>query len=95
MKSLLILFFSFILYSSFAQDKQKATGPGVEYVHGDWKFKTDPNGRGEMAGWFSASLNDSEWDLMNVPGNWDLKNEYANYVGTAWYRKTIPGKAAW
>ena len=32
---------------------------------------------------------------MSVPGNWDLRNEYANYVGTAWYRKTIPANAAW
>jgi beta-galactosidase len=26
---------------------------------------------------------------MEVPGNWDLRNEYAHYAGKAWYRKTF------
>lgn len=26
---------------------------------------------------------------MSVPGNWDLRNEYAHYVGKAWYRRTF------
>ncbi|HTE25533.1 sugar-binding domain-containing protein [Flavitalea sp.] len=100
MKSLLIIFFFFTFCFLNAQDKNardKIAAPkdGTEYIHGEWKFKTDPNSKGETSGWFDASLNDHEWDLMTVPGNWDLKNEYANYVGTAWYRKTIPGNAAW
>jgi beta-galactosidase len=32
---------------------------------------------------------------MSVPGNWDLKNEYANYVGKAWYRKSITVNPEW
>jgi beta-galactosidase len=95
MKPLLITFFSFISCFSFAQEKIKSSEPGTEYIHGEWKFRTDPNTKGETSGWSAASLNDSDWDLMSVPGNWDLKNEYSNYVGTAWYRKTIPGKADW
>ena len=26
---------------------------------------------------------------MAVPGNWDLVNEYADYVGDAWYTRTF------
>jgi beta-galactosidase len=95
MKSLLIIFFLFTFHFLNAQDKATAPGTETQYLHGEWKFKTDPNSKGETAGWFDVSINDHEWDLMAVPENWDLKNEYANYVGTAWYRKTIPANAGW
>ena len=26
---------------------------------------------------------------MEVPGSWELMNETANYIGTAWYRTTF------
>jgi beta-galactosidase len=58
-------------------------------LNGEWRFKTDPYAKGESLNWYAQGLNDKEWDEMNVPGNWDLKNEYAHYVGKAWYRKMI------
>ena len=77
--------------------KANAAGPQSDtlLVHGEWKFKTDPYNNGEAQGWFTAALNDQGWDSLPVPGNWDLRNEYATYAGTAWYRKTIPANAAW
>jgi beta-galactosidase len=95
MKLLTIIFFCFASLFSFGQDKMAAPQSDTQYVHGEWKFRTDPNSKGETSGWFATSINDQDWDLMSVPGNWDLKNEYANYVGTAWYRKTIPANASW
>ncbi len=95
MKLLLILLFAFSFTASFAQQEIPVTQSDTQYIHGDWKFRTDPNGTGETKGWFSNTLNDSDWDRMKVPGNWDLRNEYANYVGKAWYRRTIPASPNW
>jgi beta-galactosidase len=45
--------------------------------------------------WFASGTNDKEWETMSVPGNWDLKNEYAKYAGIAWYRKSMAIPAGW
>jgi hypothetical protein len=58
-------------------------------LNGNWSFKADYYDKGEQQHWFSTSLNDAEWDKMPVPGNWDLRNEYASYTGKAWYRRNF------
>lgn len=81
----------FVFYCILATLTLSAQNQGEETLslNGEWKFKTDPYGNGETRHWYSPELNDESWDRMNVPGNWDLRNEYAHYVGKAWYRKTI------
>ncbi|TKB96886.1 glycoside hydrolase family 2 TIM barrel-domain containing protein [Pedobacter cryophilus] len=64
-------------------------------LNGSWKFKTDPYKNGLSEKWFSAANNKANWDNMQVPGNWDLKNEYADYTGDAWYSYTFEGKENW
>jgi len=78
---------------SFSAPAQKAATDTFS-LNGTWKFKIDPNNSGEEAAWFRPSLNDAGWDSIAVPGNWDLKNEYAHYAGKAWCRKTwtVPGQ---
>ena len=76
-KSLFILLFTTRI--AFAQTS----------LNGTWAFRTDPNGVGEQRGWFQPGLNAAEWDSLPVPGNWDLRNEYAHYVGRGWYRRTF------
>jgi beta-galactosidase len=51
-----------------------------------WKFSIDPGNNGLVAGWQKSSFNDQGWESINVPDNWDLHNEYANYRGKGWYR---------
>lgn len=58
-------------------------------LNGQWAFRTDPNNVGETLGWPKTGLNTDAWDSLPVPGNWDLRNEYASYVGKGWYRKTV------
>jgi beta-galactosidase len=63
-------------------------------LNGTWAFRTDPNDVGETQGWHRAEANKANWDSpgvdsLNVPGNWDLRNEYAHYVGKGWYRRTV------
>ncbi|GAB3495212.1 hypothetical protein GCM10027341_12240 [Spirosoma knui] len=57
-------------------------------------FRTDPNNigeteRGPQQAWFWPEANVTGWDSLPVPGNWDLRNEYAQYVGKGWYRRTF------
>ena len=91
MKFSLNILFLFLFNFSFAQENAEASLP----LNGEWKFKTDPYAKGESSKWFAPGLDDNAWDSMRVPGNWDLRNEYASYVGKAWYRKNITVGADW
>jgi beta-galactosidase len=57
-------------------------------LNGLWQFKTDPTGEGEKQQWFAVDYTKFT-DALAVPGNWNTKNEYANYTGKAWYKKTV------
>ncbi len=58
-------------------------------LNGLWNFKADYYNEGERQAWFAVGFNDSGWDKLPVPGNWDLRNEYANYSGKGWYRTSF------
>lgn len=58
-------------------------------LNGMWSFKTDLTNTGETQHWYASDYKQAGWDSLPVPGNWDLRNEYAHYVGKAWYRKTF------
>ena len=64
-------------------------------LNGTWKFKTDPYSQGESKGWHSKELGTEGWNEMPVPGNWDLYNEYSEYVGDAWYTRTFEANPDW
>ena len=64
-------------------------------LNGTWLFKTDLYNQGEVQGWYQQDIDTCTWDRMAVPSNWDLKNEYADYVGKAWYRTTFKVPAGW
>ncbi len=64
-----------------------ADGAARISLNGDWYFKIDPNQEGESSAWFADNIDICSWDSMAVPGNWDLENRYADYVGKAWYRR--------
>jgi len=61
----------------------------AQSLAGDWAFRIDPQDQGERSGWFQPVSSITNWDSMRVPSNWDLRNEYAHYVGKAWYRRTF------
>ncbi|UMB62101.1 hypothetical protein MHL31_07870 [Lutibacter sp. A80] len=82
--SILIAFLcSIVTNLSYAQHNQKIP------LNGEWSFKIDPYAQGESFKWFASNVNTDSWDTMAVPGNWDLVNEYAEYVGDAWYTRTF------
>lgn len=77
-----VVYFMLINFS-YSQNTQK------ESLNGKWAFKIDPYAEGEIAGWQNENLNADSWESMDVPGNWDLVNEYAEYAGDAWYSRTF------
>lgn len=65
------------------------TNATAQSLNGTWAFRTDPNDVGEQQNWHKPETNTASWDSLPVPGNWDLRNEYAQYVGKGWYRRTF------
>lgn len=81
MKKIILIALSFFVFQEvFSQTTS---------LNGTWTFRTDPNNKGENQGWFKPEFSTQNWDEMPVPYNWDLRNEYAHYVGKAWYRRTF------
>jgi hypothetical protein len=64
-------------------------------LNGSWKFKIDRLNKGLDQKWFRPGLDDSGWNYMEVPGNWDLHNKYDHYIGKAWYRHTFEVPEDW
>jgi beta-galactosidase len=84
---LLVLSIHFSTYNSFCQ---KLDSDIFLDLMGTWKFKIDPYNAGLENEWYERKESSNEsWDTMEVPGNWDLRNEYAHYTGKAWYQKTF------
>lgn len=85
-----VIFFLGLVAPSVAQSTEKIL------LNGSWKFKIDPYDIGMENQWhLDKDPNDGAWDHMEVPGNWDLKNEYAHYTGKAWYQKTFEVPTDW
>lgn len=61
----------------FSQDRQKEV-----MLDGDWKFRFVPNGTSLPEAYESVTFNDTDWDLIQVPGCWDalgyLDPKYVN-----------------
>lgn len=88
-------FFLLFFLIAFKANTQPPSGIQQRSLNGTWAFKTDPNDAGEKNGWYDVTTNTAGWDSMPVPGNWDLRNEYAHYVGKAWYRTTFSTPSSW
>lgn len=94
-KKLLFLVLLIIFYSSSEAQSTNNYAQTILSLDGIWQFKTDPNQNGENQKWYQTDINTCSWDSIQVPGNWDLKNEYAEYAGKAWYRRTFNISAGW
>ncbi len=78
-------------------------------LDGRWRFRFDPDGTGETAGWQLPGISMAGWDQITVPSAWDLKDQpgFGGYDGTgfgtgtafadgyAWYRTTVTVPADW
>ncbi|MGC6430544.1 MAG: glycoside hydrolase family 2 TIM barrel-domain containing protein [Jejuia sp.] len=44
---------------------------------------------------FKTNFDDSNWYNLKVPGHWGMINDFSNYTGIGWYRKTIEIPESW
>jgi len=58
-------------------------------LSGEWSFAVDPDEVGEKEGWAAPDFDDSGWTLVTVPHTWGVMEEYVDYDGVAWYRRTF------
>jgi beta-galactosidase len=74
-------------------------GDGRELVvplDGTWLFRSDPDRRGEAAGWNGADIGDANgWEEVSVPSTWQVEERTAGYLGAAWYRREFDAPEAW
>ena len=74
-------FFTLILLCSIsvnAEDLRK-----IVSLSGNWKFSIGDDSR-----WSDPTYDDSGWDQITVPGQWEDQG-YNDYNGYAWYRRSF------
>lgn len=92
---ILLVFFITLLLSQVALSQDKSEDSFLD-LNGTWAFKIDPYNLGLDNRWYQSQGSENQnWDKLEVPGNWDLKNEYAHYVGAGWYLKTFEIPEHW
>ncbi|WP_436928949.1 glycoside hydrolase family 2 TIM barrel-domain containing protein [Halosimplex halobium] len=57
-------------------------------LDGPWEFVTDPDDEGREDEYYE-SFPSERADRISVPSSWNAHAEYADYVGPAWYRRTV------
>jgi beta-galactosidase len=93
--SLLLILIPILFSSNLAFSQNKKVDSFLD-LNGTWAFKIDPYNSGMENQWYQLQDSKNEtWDKMEVPGNWDTRNEYAHYVGKAWYQKTFEVPNEW
>jgi hypothetical protein len=83
MKKFWVLTLSIILFSN-ANAKQE-----VFSLNGFWKFNAPAVIKMGIYNTIKDGFSTTSWDSIQVPGNWDVENEYANFVGDAAYSRTF------
>jgi beta-galactosidase len=61
-------------------------------LNGAWKFIAEDLEEprdGVAEGWFEPGADASDWDTLQVPGNWSVHDQYGRYEGNGWYRRTF------
>jgi hypothetical protein len=77
------LFVLFVLFSLLAVSLRAEDLRKIASLSGSWKFSI-----GDDSKWANPEFNDSDWDQISVPGNWEDQG-YRDYNGYAWYRKSF------
>lgn len=72
---------------------EKAPNSQVKDVslNGTWQFLASNDKTEEIL----LKANFSEWDTIQVPGNWDTRARYSEYVGKGYYQKSFELPKGW
>lgn len=66
---------SYIPYRSVAE-VERGESSMVHSLNGKWKFKYISGIEASPTAFYSVDYDDSSWNYINVPGNWQLQGEY-------------------
>ncbi len=97
------LYSIFLLGFSLAASNQSVVKNSAEFeksgsekssLNGQWLFTVDSTVSEDMD-WCQPKYPATDWDELTVPGNWDTENDYANFVGTGYYRKEFKVPSNW
>lgn len=64
-------------------------------LNGSWKFKAPATINWGAYNTINSDFSTIGWDSIQVPGNWDVENKYANFVGEAAYSRTFDFPQSW
>jgi len=64
-------------------------------LNGSWKFKAPVNLEYGTYNTIAQPFQDSDWDNLRVPCNWDVINEYSDFIGEAAYSRTFSIPEDW
>jgi len=68
-----------------------SASPFHKSLNGKWKFHFVNKPADRPTGFFSSSFDDSQWKLIDVPANWDLKGyDYPIYTNIKYPFKPTP-----
>ncbi|GAA4236432.1 beta-glucuronidase [Postechiella marina] len=87
-----IFFLLFIIFSFWNCQNEKEYILGNKFpLNGTWQFlaSNEVDAKEVLAEDFS------KWDTIQVPGNWDTRERYSEYVGKGYYQKTFTPPANW
>ncbi len=59
-----------------ALDGAREKSPFFRSLNGPWKFSQAPNPQSAAPDFFRVDFDDSAWDTLQVPGNWQLQGAY-------------------
>ncbi len=62
----------------------KNSVPELSIVAGQWRFQ-----KGDNAAWNSPGFNDSSWQLVTLPDNWEAHSNYTDENVYGWFRRKI------
>jgi beta-galactosidase len=63
---------------------REASGAELSVVPGDWRFQ-----KGDDAAWKARDLNDSGWQKVTLPENWEHHSHYTEDNAYGWYRRHL------
>jgi beta-glucuronidase len=62
---------------------------------GEWSFRVDPEDRGAQLRWYQPDDVGRAWRTVTVPHTWQVEAAFADYRGSAWYRRSFDAPPEW
>lgn len=64
-------------------------------LNGLWQFRIDPDKVGQNNAWYKPAQTSDGWQTVTVPHTWQIAQDWAEYFGTAWYRRAFEISQEW